>query len=573
DNPKCCAKRLTIKKTTNKHNGKQKTELIDETNACRELMVEVMEIIPIRKNYEISMHEINFIFDMLNVILARRLHIEMKKNDKYYFTTLTVIDHNFKEAIISYTRETQPFHQKILVSATYPKFNFGTYFLPHTNIKDVLFGENGDPLNTNSKMTIFCDSKSYSGIGKNSIKHNINKIVQSCIDIFEIYNSENCLIICRNIKESKIIQKRFDNSDYKPFITYYRSPEMMGVKSKKRVAILVGLAHIPSHAYDSVRINLEESRILAEEDMHCNTWQAISRVKDPEGKQPSVVFALGCPKKDIENVVSWATGRNPEIKETELGKATEKNVILSGEKISTPNIYEFRDWQETLIQSQIHMFGLSKAKEIESYRCSSLRNTNKNKLTINSKAELLYEIFSDSKYKTQYKYSNRTFSNKDIQLNEKIINEHVEGIKDVYFRPVLNKKTNFISFETESEINLCKLKLFFDSNDVPYVIEKLDNNFRLWIFIKETTVTDAKKIVYSAFEKVSSKGFNVNLSNELIKLPFGKNSEILVNGQFVKEFDKLSIGTVDITDFDKPSTKLNLMSNKNDSSENEGACY
>jgi hypothetical protein len=575
DNPKYCAKKLTIKKTTDKHNGKQKTELIDETNACRELMVEVMEIIPIRKNYEISMHEINSIFDMLNVILARRLHIEMKKNDKYYFTTLTVIDHNFKEAIISYTRETQPFHQKVLVSATYPDFDYGTYFLPHTKIKDVMFGENGDPLNTNSKMMIFCDSKSYSGIGKNAIKHNIGEIVQSCIDIFEIYNPENCLIICRNIKDSKIIQKRFDNSDYKPFITYYRSPEMMGVKSNKRVAILVGLAHIPSHAYDSVCINLEESRILAEEDMYCNTWQAISRVKDPEGIEPSVVFALGCTFRDIENVVSWGTGRKPEIKETENGKATEKNVNISGEHISKPNVIEIgnwniiENWNETLVMSIVHMFGLSIAKKIDCYKCSNLKNLNVERFSVNSKLELLNKIFGDSKYKTRFKYKNGGYSKKDIQINETIINEHISGDESYYFRPVLSKKTNTISFETDSEINLNKLKLFLDTNDTPYVIEKLNSVYRTWIFVKENTVSNAKKIVYAIIEEVGNN-HKINLSDELIELPFGHNSEIVVNGQYISEFTNLKIGIIDISNFDTPSKKLNLPSADDENEQNEG---
>lgn len=114
--------------------------------------------------------------------------------------------------------------------------------------------------------------------------------------------------------------------------------------------------------------------------------------------------------------------------------------------------------------------------------------------------------------------------------------------------------------------------MFLDTNDVPYAIEKLDNNFRLWVFIKENTVSNAKKIVYLVFDNVGNKEFRVNLSNELIKLPFGKDSDILIDGKFVNEFNKLNVGTVDITDFDKP-LKLNLMSNKNDSSENEGACY
>ena len=61
----------------------------------------------------------------------------------------------------------------------------------------------------------------------------------------------------------------------------------------------------------------------------------------------------------------------------------------------------------------------------------------------------------------------------------------------------------------------------------------------------------------------------MNLSNELIKMPFGKYSEILINGQFVNDFDKLNIGIVDITDIDNTSIKLNFKSADNESV-NEG---
>ena len=143
------------------------------------------------------------------------------------------------------------------------------------------------------------------------------------------------------------------------------------------------------------------------------------------------------------------------------------------------------------------MKGLSKTINAECYKCNHLLNYVKDEITVDSKAELLDEIFGESKYKTQVQYeSNRSFSKKDVPMNEKILNEHFLGIKNYYFRPVLNKRTNVLSFETEDIIQITKLKYFFDTNDFPHLIEKLDNNCRLWIFLKETTVSNAKKVVY-----------------------------------------------------------------------------
>lgn len=569
------------KLVTKRSTGEKEVRNIDETNVIGFMIKEIVKLTGIIENYDIDILDVKSIYSMVNIIFAKELNIEIRKifdrkiktHYRYDFY-ISSVDRYFKKTISEYLKDSPWVSKTFLVSATHTEYNYHDLFSPDTIIKNVVFGKNGDPLNANSKLKIFCDSKSFNSFGKNTIETRESEIVNRCKDIMNIYGkNDKVVIVCMNIENYEKITKEFKNSEYIPKITYYRCSDMMGVASGYRVGIHISLAHIPSHAFDSIRESHYEARILAEEKMHCDSWQAMSRVKDPQGIEPSVVFALGCTKRDLDNITSWASdGRLVDIIDTGIGRQTEKNVTLIGEHISKPEIIEAEGWNETLIQSQIHMFGLSNTKGIDCYLCNNLRNLNKDQFTVNSKADLLNKMFGDSKYKTQYKYSNRTFSNKDIQINEKIINEYIEGIKDVYFRPVLNKKTNFISFETDSEVNLCKLKLFFDSNDVPYVIEKLDNNFRLWIFIKENTVSDARKIVYLVFDNVGNKEFRVNLSNELIKLPFGKDSDILIDGKFVNEFTKLNVGTIDIADFDKP-LKLNLMSNKNDSSENEGACY
>lgn len=87
------------------------------------------------------------------------------------------------------------------------------------------------------------------------------------------------------------------------------------------------------------------------------------------------------------------------------------------------------------------MFGLAKTKGLASYSCNNLSKLEKDEFTVNSKLELLNKVFEGTRYKTCYKYSNKTFSNKIIPINENVINEHIDNNKNVYFCPVLSKKT------------------------------------------------------------------------------------------------------------------------------------
>lgn len=577
--------KILPKLVTNIITGKKELKCIDESDVIGLMIKELVKLAKIIDRFNINVSDVNMIYSIVNIIFSKELNIEIAKTYdknvecKYHFDFhISAIDHQFKKAISEYLKY-DPYHSKtFLVSATHTEYDYQDLFYPETIIRNITFGKNGDPMNANSKMKIFCDTKTFNSFGKNTFKNQQENIVQQCMDVMDIYGKDDKVnIVCMNILNHNKLKEYFEKSDYHPNISYYRCPDMMGVASDCRVGIHTGLAYIPSHAFDSIRETHYEARILTEEKMHCDSWQAMSRVKDPKGIEPSVVFALGCTKRDLENITSWASiGRHVEIIDAELGKMTEKNVFLIGEHVSKPEIIEMgnwnnsKNWNETLIQSTIHMFGLSKPAKINCYKCSNLINLNKEYFIINSKVELLNKIFTGTKYKTQFKYSNGGYSKKDVQINEQIISDHVEGNELYYFRPVLSKKTNTISFETDSKIDLNKLKMFLDMNNIPYVIEKL-NNYRVWIFIKESTASLAKKVVYSIIDEIGNN-FIINLSNQLIKLPFCAKSEILINGETVNNFTNLKIGIIDISDFETAHKKLKLQSPDDENENYEGSC-
>ena len=553
---------------------------VDKSNIYNYIMQEVMDLMYIYRNYSIDINEITSLFEMIDFVMAE--HILVKVTRKYdedikgkftLISSLEVPKQDFKEELGKFTRYSYLIHKRIIItSATFTGYDFKDLFVNGVTIHDMMFGGNGDPLHTNAKMKIYCDSKKYSALGKNSVKNNIEDIIKQCNAIMKVHKPENCLIICRNISERKFLTEKYaefkeqNDCEYNPEISYYRASKLMGVKSDRRVLILIGLAYVPSDAYHSLFDDIKMAKVLAEENMHVNSWQAITRAKDPEGIIPSVIFGIGCTVREIENIVSWGIGRKITIQDYEIGKAIEKHITFTGAEISKPEIIQTGNWNkpemwnETLIDSQIHMYGMSEKIVIPSYKCENLLNSVNEKVEGDSK-ELL-NIIGEMKYKTQYKYASGNFSKKDVPMNAEVISEHLAGEKNYYFRPVLNKRTNVLSFETEDIIQITKLKYFFDTNDFPHLIEKLDNNCRLWIFLKETTVSNAKKVVYFAFDILKFK-CKVNLSSELIKMPFGKDSQILVDG-------KLNIGIIDISDIDNSDIKIKTQSFDNES-EDEGA--
>jgi hypothetical protein len=555
----------------NDYKNKWESVDVDLGNVNVETVQELIDLTPIRHEYNISMEEIKSVFNMLNIITSKQLTVKSRKfivddeNGDYELSMdILAINHEFKKKISQFMKEVQIDMKIILTSATFCSYDYSQLFLPNTQIEDTFFGDEGDPHGTNDNYTLFCDTKTHSAIGDSSIINNKDEIIESCIEILDLHGDENCMIFCRNTHEHDIFENHFEKTEYKPCITYYRAPETMGVKSSYRVGIHIGLAHIPSDSYHAICDTVNDSKILAEERMHCDTWQAACRVKDPNGKESSISIMIGIIERDVCNIVQWGADRSVEIIPPEKkGEKKIINVHVNGDKISSPTVIDTRNWNETLIMSMVHRFGLYSAPQtMDCYECNNLRNNlMKEELSVDSKSSLLNAIFSDMEIATQVKYSNGSFSKKDKILDEKRINQHVSG-KKMYFQPVSSKNmTNFIMFETKSKHHMGKLKLFFDSNNLSYVIEKINNNYRSWIFMKKVSSMKAQIFGYNILKAVNFKtnGKNMecamypkntknksNSTDNLIELPFGKDSQILFNGKFVDDLSEMNIGIIDI---------------------------
>lgn len=108
---------------------------------------------------------------------------------------------------------------------------------------------------------------------------------------------------------------------------YYRGDKTIGVKSDLRKMIVFGSPQPPRHSYDFVAdifkkggyleqfSTVEEAgRYLENYNAQSTFFQAISRVKDPRGKEESIVITYGIPKMKLESYLDLEVG-TPDIEE------------------------------------------------------------------------------------------------------------------------------------------------------------------------------------------------------------------------------------------------------------------
>ena len=125
-------------------------------------------------------------------------------------------------------------------------------------------------------------------------------------------------LVAVNKKLASRIQHQLNKDGYPVKVDYYRSPHSLGVGNSNRVCIAFGLAEVPVNTFDAECINsndpLIESRRLRYDYVLSATWQAWSRVKDPEGLTPSTIYALGVRSNEIQNVIAWGKNRTSKPK-------------------------------------------------------------------------------------------------------------------------------------------------------------------------------------------------------------------------------------------------------------------
>jgi hypothetical protein len=249
---------------------------------------EIIELTKNRKKYNLEMNDVLDLYSMMSIVMSKTISVNGIRDHGIIKINLSAVDQTTVKMNQSYTMSMQSENRRILLtSATICSYDYGQLFMGGVKPRKISFGIGGDPMNSNSKMLILADSKKYHVIGRNSLYNQKEEIVYKIINILEMYGDSDCIIITLNKKESIKLKTALVEAGHPYEVTYYKAPEMMGVSAKQRVMIAIGLANKPSNSFDVITTNTEESKVMLWESIHCDTWQAWSRVKDPSGKVPS----------------------------------------------------------------------------------------------------------------------------------------------------------------------------------------------------------------------------------------------------------------------------------------------
>ena len=504
----------------------------------------------------------------------------LKQNSNGSYTTIDLITITHKRNLLLKQFLTFVKSKRIIfASATLCSFDFHYFFDDNVSIENVMFGPLGDPMNNNSQMLILTDTKKYHVNGDRSFRDNMPEIIKEIKIILKYWGTGNCMIVAVNKKMHDIIRDKLEQPGQPLPMTYYNSDQTIGVSSNARVMICVGLAYKPSDAYDMISSSRKESLILREESVQSDTWQAMSRVKDPNGKQPSVVFALRCTYEDCWNTVEWGEDRTVDPGEHQNG-GKRKVVVTTSKGITRPGIKKCKDFDTMLIEAAIHT---RNKKVVYDYlpgpinKIYNYSGFNYISYTINNKRDLLDFITQETGKYFSLAYSNNTNPRKtDIDFCQ--IESHLDG--EIALETYALSKTGKVTWicltinqadEEKSTSEALRLRKFLTVCDIPFVLEafKFQNSYRFWIFLQHINAKTAKKFGKWIMESsgVKCKLYpgkvtpNKQGQGDLLMLPFAKtnnkedSSSIWIHGRFEKEFTQLTIGVMDISELEEVKTE------------------
>jgi Uncharacterized protein conserved in bacteria len=563
--------------------------IVEEENETKVIIGVYNEIIELTKNrakYNLEMDGILDLYRMLNIVISQFISVNAIRDNSEIKVNLSAVDVAFNNMIRSYTMSIQGDNRRIfLTSATIGSYDYGKLFLRGEEPTKITFGEMGDPIGTNSKMLILADSKKYSAIGRNSIYNKMDEIVEHVIRILTMCCDENCIIVTRSTKQAKEIQTALAEAGHPHLVTYYKSPYTMGVSSCARVMIAIGVANKPSNAFDIFTNNAEKSKQMLMESVHADTWQAWSRVKDPNGEVPSIVFALGCSEEECQAIVTWGFDRRVEIGPSINGQKKAVKVFCGPEVVSKPKVIKCKNLQAMLVECESHTHHKNifadGAPKPPIYNIIGGFTTHSAKLF--SKSELVGMFISrDDVYAKQQ--ADGSYRKASSLITEQTIKDHLDGtITMGVYQLSKENKVKWICFDIDShaprngvetpeevqkrnkkaETDKDELCNWLSVNNIPFLLEASGSPFsyHVWIFTEPVKAIKVKKfgdlvikelkIDCEFFPKQTS--INSHGYGNLVKAPFATHrkhltkSSIFVKGEFVTDFEELEIGIVDMS--------------------------
>ena len=202
-----------------------------------------------------------------------------------------------------------------------------------------------------------------------------------------------------------------------------------------------------------------------------------------------------------------------------------------------------------------------------------------------SKCSVINEIFTE-KNNNPIKNRDGKFAKKNKEITNELLNKHFQGQKTICAHTLSESNTvRWIYFDIKTERTMALMDSYLEISTIPHLVEQYDGKYRIWIFLKETSSIIAKNYGKEILNKLknyhnfdndgcemypkqtirNSKG-----QGDIVELLFRNGSKILLNGEFVDEFNyEMNIGTIEITDnreykdFSQPDPIINDISVQN----------
>lgn len=168
---------------------------------------------------------------------------------------------------------------------------------------------------------------------------NFAEKLQTIIDTIEVIARivlQPVLVYAPSKAKAAVIRQKVEERGIPDIkVDYYRSSLSMGVESKYRICVAVGMAETPSNSCDSMAVGNNEydmwfdSGCIRLQGVHADTWQAINRVKDPSGKVPSKAYMIGCRVEQLRELSKWGNNRRIIVDDIDFKAGSDGQLIYT----------------------------------------------------------------------------------------------------------------------------------------------------------------------------------------------------------------------------------------------------
>ena len=269
----------------------------------------IVDIMKHRSKWGLEIKDVVYLNDIVMTMSGSSLVIHYIREDGMDIVQLSSpgsVQNAFREYIIQCI--TQQHCKVVFTSATFGDFYYGNMFGMNTNLEIM-----EDTRNTNSLITIHPDTYKISTYDYWREEGHSNKprILAACKKYADEY--PNIRFMCMKKTVAYDLRKWMKECGYDIDADYYRSVRTLGVACDARRIVCVGAPVTAINAFDGVSKKHDESQKMRVNANHAAFWQAISRIKDPNGEEESHVYCIGIREHEIRMMCTWGTNRTIEM--------------------------------------------------------------------------------------------------------------------------------------------------------------------------------------------------------------------------------------------------------------------